>query len=152
MMYHLKFSLTGGASCSAEESPWRFCSSGFCSSAAMAVPFSRIVCFFLPALLEICLVVLGHMAQHVLDRPANGVVHHPEIGGEDEDGNEDHHRRRLNFCARRGDHLAHLAAHVLEELDEASWLRLQLLQTGAGLFGYCYRLGHKAASILVLLR
>src|SRR5260370_40134197 len=119
----------------------------------MAVPFSRIVCFFLLALLKIyCLVVLGQTVQQSFDCPADDIVHQPEVRGEDEDGDEDHDRRRLNFGARRGDHLAHLAAHVLEELDEASWLRLQLLQSGAGLFGYCYCLGHSAASIFVLLR
>src|SRR5258705_4946983 len=119
----------------------------------MAVPFSRIVCFSLPALLEICcLVVRGQTVQQSFNRPADDVVHQPEVRGEDEDGAEDHDRRRLNFGARRGDHFAHLAAHVLEELDEARWLRLQLLQSGAGLFGYCYCLGHSTASIFVLLR
>src|SRR5580704_16564311 len=119
----------------------------------MAVPFSRIVYFSLLALLKVyCLVVLGQAMQQGFNCTADNGVHQPEVRGEDEDGNEDHDRRRLNLGARRGDHLAHLAAHVLEELDETSWLRLQLLQSGAGLFGYCYCLGHNAASILVLLR
>ena len=74
-----------------------------------------------------CLVVLGQTVQQSFDCPADDIVHQPEVRGEDEDGDEDDHRRRLNFGARRGDHLAHFAAHVLEELGEASWLRLQLL-------------------------
>jgi len=96
----------------------------------MAVPFSRIVWFSRLILLVFqtyCLVMLGQTVQQSFDRPADDIVHEPEIRGEDEDGDEDDHGRRLNLRARRGDHLAHLAAHVLEELDQASWLRLQLL-------------------------
>src|SRR5580704_16705739 len=119
----------------------------------MAVPFSRIVYFSLLALLKVyCLVVLGQAMQQGFNCTADNGVHQPEVRGEDEDGNEHHDRRRLHFGARRGDHLTHLAAHVLEELDESSGLRLQLLQSGAGLFGYCYCLGHSTASIFMLLR
>ena len=36
----------------------------------------------------------------------------------------------------------------LRNSAKTSWLRLQLLNAGAGLFGYCYCLGHSAASNL----
>src|SRR5277367_2202299 len=157
MIYHLKFSLTGGASCSEDGSPAAFapgfCSSGFCSSAAIVVPFSRIVYFSLPLFARKCQIflVLGQAVQQCLDRPADNIVHQPEVRGEDEDSHKNNDRGRLHLGARGGDHLAHLAAYVLKELAETCWLRLELLQSGAGLFGYRYCLGHSAASIFVVL-
>src|ERR1700678_3698309 len=101
MMYHLKFSLTGGASCSVG-SPVALAVSGFCSSgfsvAVIVVSFSRFIRFSLLALpgnSQTALVVLGQTVQQGFNGPADDVVHQPEVRREDEDGDEDHDRRPL---------------------------------------------------------
>src|ERR1700733_2653110 len=138
MMYHLKFSLTGGASCTVGCPPSGFTASGFCSSTAIVMPSSCI------AYVYWCCrgLVLGQFMQHSLDRAAEDGVHQPEVRGEDEDRNEDGDGRRLYLFARRADDFTHLAADVLEEGDEASRGSLQVFDTGVrGLFD-CYCLRH----------
>src|SRR5580698_979511 len=102
MMYHLKFSLTGGARCSVG-SPAAFasgfCSSGFCSVAAMVVPFARIRLLLSTGLAGnakfCCLVVLGQTMEQSFDCPPDNIVHQPEVRGEDEDCDENDDRGRL---------------------------------------------------------
>src|ERR1700679_1459835 len=106
MMYHLKFSLTGGASCSAGCSPPESCASGICSSTAMMSVPSSCICLALRKIVD----QRGHaMADHR--------VHQEEISGKDEDRKNDNRGRRDDLSTGGRNPLAHLAAHIVEEGD-----------------------------------
>src|SRR5215471_8963502 len=106
MMYHLNFSLTGGASCSVgcseAASPPAFnasgfCSSRFCCSSAMIVPSLRIVS---ASRLSERKLLISCQAQNILNAAPDDVVHQPEVRGKDEDCHDHHGRRRPNFSTR----------------------------------------------------
>src|ERR1700733_10465424 len=154
MMYHLKFSLTGGGSrpvggAAPAVAPSGFCSSGFCSSAAMVVPFSRVICFSLLLYWKLLnLLVFSEAMQQGLNSAANDVIHQPEVCSEDKDRHKNDDRGGLNLGPCRPNHLAHLTAHVLQEAADAFRLRLELLHSRSLLIRDCYCLGHSAASNL----
>src|ERR1039457_3651241 len=110
MMYHLKFSLTGGASCSVGCSPPGSCASGVCSSTAMlGVPSSCIV-------LSASFLVLGQIMNQLCDAVAEYIVSDGKEGGEDEHADQDNRGGGYHLGAGGADHFAHLAAHVLQKL------------------------------------
>src|ERR1035441_7947100 len=105
MMYHLKFSLTGGASCSAGCSPPGSCASGICSSTAMvSVPFFCIV-------LSTSFLVLGQEFNQPGDALSEDVVGYSKVRGEDEYGYQDDRGGGYNLGPGWADDFAHLAAH-----------------------------------------
>src|ERR1019366_3079462 len=127
MMYHLKFSLTGGASCSVGCSPPGSCASGICSSTAMVRAPSSSICvdFFWCVSsarreLDSWLLVFGEVLNQPGDALPEHVIGHCKVSGEDEHGDDYDRGGGLDLGAGRCDHLAHLAAHVLEELHQLS--------------------------------
>src|ERR1700761_7439341 len=107
MMYHLKFSLTGGASCS-DGCSSGFCPSGKCPSAAIVSVPSLCMRFDC----EWTALVLREVLDQLGDSVANREVDQVEVSSEDEDGDEDDRGGRLHLGARGRDHLAHLGADV----------------------------------------
>src|SRR6185437_10274327 len=89
--------------------------------------------------------------QQTFNRTADDVIDQPEVAREDKDRDDHHNRGGLHFRPSGPPDLAHLAAHFLQELPQALGLVLQLLHSRVCLFRYCYRLGHSAASIFMLL-
>src|SRR5665213_1102108 len=97
-----------------------------------------------------CLACSQRMQQR-FNRATDDVINQPEVAREDKDSDNNHDRRGLHFGPSRPPNLAHLAAHFLQKLPQALGLVLQRLHSVRCLFRYCYRLGHSAASIFVLL-
>src|ERR1700685_3184727 len=90
MMYHLKFSLTGGASCSVGCSPPGSCASGICSSTAMSLCLLRasLSCyraFAAPACGPEGGLTGGEVMDELRDSLANHVIHQCEVSRKDED-------------------------------------------------------------------
>src|SRR5882757_4154785 len=141
MMYHLKFSLTGGSSVSvgavSATSPPAVCStvsspcSGISSSAMVSFSSEAKSSIPLPAL------VLGQFVQQCANCVANNVVDSPEVRRKQKHSYDDHRRGGAHLGRRRRPYLAQLVPCVLEKLDQALWSRLQFLDPGIRFTCHC---------------
>src|SRR4051812_39976190 len=114
MMYHLKFSFTGGASCSDGCSPLGCCSSGTCSSTAMRMPLG----VSMPAASAGSCLVLGKVRDQPRDTLADNEIDDLKIRGEDEHRCDHDDRGRADLFSGGCNDLAHLAPDVAKELLE----------------------------------
>src|SRR6266702_5492676 len=92
--------------------------------------------------------VFGEVLNQSRDALAEHVVGHCKIGREDEHRDDHDGSGGLDLGASGCDHLAHLAAHVLEELHQFARPGFEPLHPTALLFFHCNRLRHGAASNL----
>src|SRR5438270_7954630 len=104
MMYHLKFSLTGGASCSVGCSPSGFCAAVFSCSTAMCMPFGASV----SVLNDRSCLVLRKVGDQPREALADNKVDDLKVGREDEHRRDYDDRGCLYFLLGRRDNLAHL--------------------------------------------
>src|ERR1019366_8863551 len=93
---------------------------------------------------------LREVVNQLRDTLADNEIHQCEVSGEDEHSDDDDGGRGLDLRARGRNYLAHLAAHVLEELNQFPGSRLEPIHPAGLLFVcHCNRLRHGAASNLL---